>query len=170
MNWFYVDAGQEAGRVDEGQLAELERAGKVQGDTLVWREGMANWQPYNEVQPPVLRMAAAPPLPAAAALPLAANQAVCAECGRVFEMENMIAYGGIHVCAECKPVFMQKLAEGAQLSTGALNYAGFWTRFGAVFLDGLILAAVNLVVSLAAGLGGGHRRGGRAPPPPPPRA
>ena len=58
----------------------------------------------------------------------------------------------LRVCAGCKPVFMQKLAEGAQSNTGELNYAGFWTRFAAVFLDGLILGAVNVCIGMIAGL------------------
>ena len=51
----------------------------------------------------------------------------------------MIPYSGSYVCAACKPVFMQKLAEGAKVNTGALNYAGFWVRVGAKILDGLIV-------------------------------
>ena len=86
-------------------------------------------------------------------LQLAANEAVCAECGRTFEVQNMIAYGRLRVCAECKPVFMQKLAEGAKIGTSVLNYAGFWTRFGAVFLDGIILWVVNSAISLGLGMG-----------------
>lgn len=46
MNWFYVNNGQQAGPVDDAQLAELVAAGKIQPDTLIWREGMGNWQPY----------------------------------------------------------------------------------------------------------------------------
>jgi len=35
MNWYYVDAGQQAGPVDDAQLEELLRSGKIQSDTLV---------------------------------------------------------------------------------------------------------------------------------------
>jgi uncharacterized RDD family membrane protein YckC len=45
----------------------------------------------------------------------------------------------MRVCAGCKPVFMQKLAEGAAVNTGAMTYAGFWIRVGAKILDGLIV-------------------------------
>ena len=89
-----------------------------------------------------------------AAPALAAGQAVCAECGGVFNVQDMIAYGGIHVCAGCKPVFMQKLAEGVRVSTGpypnAQNYAGFWIRVGAKLIDGVVLA-LPLVVLFAVG-------------------
>jgi hypothetical protein len=37
----------------------------------------------------------------------------CAECGEVFARENLIHLQGVYVCSRCKPVFLQKLAEGA---------------------------------------------------------
>ena len=159
MNWYYVDAGQQAGPVDDAQLQALVTAGKILPDTLVWKEGMANWQAYREVaQPtePALRMApvAAPVSSATATAPAApsTNQVVCAECGGSFNPEDTIQYGNLRVCARCKPILVQKLAEGAALKTGALVYAGFWTRFAAVFVDGIILWAVNTFIGLAAGL------------------
>jgi uncharacterized RDD family membrane protein YckC len=54
----------------------------------------------------------------------------------------MLAYSGLYVCAGCKPLFVQKLAEGVRIQTGALNYAGFGIRFGAKMLDGIILSIV----------------------------
>ena len=41
--------------------------------------------------------------------------APCAECGQVFKVNEMIAHNAIHVCARCKPIFLQKLAEGAKI-------------------------------------------------------
>jgi hypothetical protein len=41
-----------------------------------------------------------------------ADEATCMQCGGVFSTQDMIAHGGHHVCARCKPVFLQKLAEG----------------------------------------------------------
>ena len=146
MNWYYVDAGQQAGPVTDAQLPELVQAGKITSDTMVWHEGMANWQPYREVQAGGLRIAApsasAGVAGGAGAMP---TEAVCAECGGVFNKQEMIRYGTVHVCAACKPVFMQKLAEGARVNTGTLHYAGFWIRFAAKFVDGLILGIFFMV-------------------------
>ena len=155
MNWYYVDQGQQAGPANDAQFEELVRSGKIQPDTLVWREGMAAWQSYREVMSPG---SSSGPLPAdgASYTPGQGAEAVCAECGKMFAIQDMIhhggALGGIYICANCKPVFLQKLAEGAKLNTGELNYAGFWTRFAAYFLDVLILMAVNFAISLIAGL------------------
>src|ERR1051325_9332862 len=154
MNWYYVNAGQQAGPVDDAQLEELARSGAIQSDTLIWSEGMANWQAYSEVKGPALRLAAVPPVAVALGVPpMADGQAVCSECSGVFNVQDMIRYGNAHVCANCKPIFMQKLAEGARLSAGAMNYAGLWIRFAAVFLDGIILFVVNTCIKLIAGLG-----------------
>jgi uncharacterized RDD family membrane protein YckC len=90
---------------------------------------------------------------AVAAPPVAQAQAACSECGSVFNAQDMIVYGNVHVCARCKPLFLQRLAEGGQLQKNALRYAGVWTRFGAVFLDGLILWVVNTAINLIAGVG-----------------
>ena len=146
MNWYYVKQGQQAGPVDDAQLDQLRASGDIQDDTLIWHEGMPNWQAYRAVKggsptaPPL--MAAPPPglrLSGAAASAGEAPDAVCAECHNMFPKHNMIRYRDNWVCANCKPVFMQKLAEGAQLSTGEMRYAGFWIRFVAKFIDGIVL-------------------------------
>jgi hypothetical protein len=40
------------------------------------------------------------------------GQALCAECGGVFGVEEMVRHGSLYVCARCKPRFVQKLREG----------------------------------------------------------
>jgi uncharacterized RDD family membrane protein YckC len=47
---------------------------------------------------------------------------------------------------------MQKLAEGARISSAGMRYAGFWLRFGAVLLDGIILFIMTLALQLVFGL------------------
>jgi uncharacterized RDD family membrane protein YckC len=142
MNWYYVKQGEQAGPVDDAQLEQLRAGGAIQDDTLVWHEGLANWQPYSFAKSGT-PAPGAPPVTVRAAAPAASStetpDAVCAECGNMFPKQNMIRYRDNWVCANCKPVFMQKLAEGAQLNTGELRYAGFWIRFVAKFLDGIIL-------------------------------
>jgi hypothetical protein len=39
--------------------------------------------------------------------------AICAECRSVVPIEDMIAHNSIYYCAKCKPIFLQKLAEGS---------------------------------------------------------
>ena len=149
MPWYYAEGATQKGPVTDEQFTDLVRDGNVRADTLVWREGMANWQPYSSVaEPPP---AAPPPVfsPAPTTAPVSATEVVCHECGTVVPKENAIQYGSIWVCANCKPVFVQKLREGARVpvsvAPGQLDYAGFWIRFAAKFIDGLILGVVVLL-------------------------
>jgi uncharacterized RDD family membrane protein YckC len=147
MNWYYVEQGQQAGPLSDEQFDEMVRAGKIQPDTLVWREGMAGWMPCRDVK-------AGAAVSGATAAATSASEAVCVECGKIFPIDETISYGGSRVCANCKPVFLQKLKEGAVISTGGLNYARVLTRFGAVFLDGLLLGAVNMMFGMLLGVFG----------------
>lgn len=146
MNWYYVDQGQQAGPASDEQLDGLVQSGKIQPDTLVWHEGMAAWSPYREARGGAAL--AGGTVPAAEPKP----EAVCAECGRIFPIDETIRYGEARVCAGCKPVFLQKLQEGAAINTGEMRYARVLTRFAAVFLDGLIMGAVNMVLGFLVGL------------------
>lgn len=62
MNWYYSNAGQQAGPVSEEEFQNLVRAGTIKADTLVWREGMANWVPYNTLSAPGTEPTAPSPL------------------------------------------------------------------------------------------------------------
>ncbi|MBI3876939.1 MAG: DUF4339 domain-containing protein [Verrucomicrobia bacterium] len=44
MDWYYAESGQQKGPVSDEQFQNLVRDGVVKPDTLVWHEGMANWQ------------------------------------------------------------------------------------------------------------------------------
>jgi uncharacterized RDD family membrane protein YckC len=145
MNWHYVEQGKQTGPVGAEQLEELVREGKIKADTLVWHEGMAAWAPYREVK------GKSSPADSSPAIginpPIGENpEAVCAECGKIFPIDEMIRHGNVRICADCKPVFMQKLSEGAQIKTGEMNYAGFWIRFAAKFVDGLVLGVPFMIV------------------------
>jgi uncharacterized RDD family membrane protein YckC len=141
MNWYYAKDGQQVGPVSESEWAQLLSLGTVTPGTLVWREGMANWQPLSEVQSE--GTTAIPPVPASAQ---AGAAVVCVECGKSFPADEVIRYGDSSVCANCKPAFVQKLQEGVRVS-GTREYAGFWVRFAAKLLDGLILLVPILILT-----------------------
>jgi uncharacterized RDD family membrane protein YckC len=141
MKWYYADAGRQVGPVEDAQLDELARAGTVRDDTLVWREGMANWQPHSAVRGP------AKPVPIPAAVPIAAETRFCSECGRPFPAQELVTIGSATICSQCKPLYMQRVREGAQ-PIGARRYAGFWIRFVAWFIDVIILTVVGFIINL----------------------
>ena len=141
MNWFYALGGQQQGPVDDGQLDALAAAGTITPDTLVWREGLANWQPLRQARPGTggVPPLAPPPVMAAtgAAQPLGADEIQCVECGNRFAKDNAMQYGTVWVCAACKPRFVQKLREGAATG-GALT-----TQTG-VYVDPEVLVSEAL--------------------------
>jgi hypothetical protein len=116
MKWFYAEDDQQKGPVDDAELEALVREGKVRGHTLVWREGMDNWRPYSAAVPSVGATSTTPPPPPLELPP--ADGAVCNECGKLFAKSEVVQFGDRWVCAACKPVFLQRLREGAPLGGG----------------------------------------------------
>ena len=146
MKWYYADAGRQVGPVEDTQLDELVSSGAVRDDTLIWREGMANWQPHSAVRGPSKPI----PIPAAA-VPIAAETRFCSECGRPYAVQEMVTIGTATVCAQCKPLYLQRVREGGQ-PIGVRRYAGFWIRFVAVLIDGIILGIVGLIINIPLGM------------------
>lgn len=135
MAWHYIENGQQAGPVDDATFNSLVSAGRITPATQVWREGMANWATYASIGSS-----------AAAVSTTGATQ--CAECGNTFAADDLVQIGGRAICATCKPIAVQKLKEGVT-QTGEFRYAGFWIRFAAAFVDGLILWVVETAVRVA---------------------
>ena len=59
-SWFFASRGQQQGPYQEAQLRALIANGTVTPDTLVWREGMADWQKAGDI-PGLLSGASGPP-------------------------------------------------------------------------------------------------------------
>jgi len=154
MPWFYAEEGKQVGPIEDAEFERLVSSGAIAPGTLVWREGMPNWEPLLKVRPSLPPPSiAAPPSQPEAATP---GQVRCTECQRIFAVEETVEIGTARVCAACKPVYVQKLREGAATFTpaavvGTIRYAGFWIRFVAKFIDGLIVTVVLLPVSVIFG-------------------
>ena len=67
MTWYYALGNERQGPIDDAALDRLIATGVVTPDTLVWRAGMADWQPLAQVRPRVTPIPApvVPPPPAA---------------------------------------------------------------------------------------------------------
>lgn len=145
MNWYYAIGGRQIGPVSEADLGELVKSGTVTEDTLVWREGMADWLPYARTK------SGAAPGPSPAASSADPNAVLCSECGRTFPTDELIRYESFWICAACKPTFFQRLREAGRIST-AMLYAGFWIRVGAKILDQILLSVVGYAMGIVIGL------------------
>src|SRR5712691_62840 len=59
-SWFFASQGKQQGPYPEVQLREFVGRGMVTAETLVWTEGMADWQKAGDI-PGLLSGAARPP-------------------------------------------------------------------------------------------------------------
>ncbi|HUE23586.1 MAG TPA: RDD family protein [Bryobacteraceae bacterium] len=71
----------------------------------------------------------------------------CSECGQPWPQEELAHFGDQLICSNCKIAYTQKLREGVA-SAATFQYAGFWIRFVAMIIDGVILFVVSVVVQL----------------------
>jgi uncharacterized RDD family membrane protein YckC len=153
MQWYYAEDNKQVGPFSDEDFKDLTSSGKVTAETLVWHEGMPQWAAYGSLSGPAPEIQSEPADAAAKAAPAAPDGAkgtgTCVECGKEFPLEDMIQYEHSTVCAECKPTFFQRLQEGASVP-GTMDYGGFWIRFAAKFLDGIIMSVVNTAVSFIA--------------------
>jgi uncharacterized RDD family membrane protein YckC len=72
----------------------------------------------------------------------------CSECGRPTSTDDLARFGDRMVCPLCKETYTQKLREGV-MPVAAVRYAGFWIRFLAAIIDGVILGTVTKVIQYA---------------------
>jgi len=137
MDWFYVENQSRVGPVSEAEFTRLVGVGTIRRETLVWRAGMKEWQPYGSLLPPT-----PPTSPTGAGGPAG----------------SMPGAGPAAAGADAAPG-----AAGATFSAPSatmspvrpvttLRYAGFWIRFLARIVDGLILGLVNFVVTMPLGI------------------
>ncbi len=120
MNWYYSLNGQQTGPVTEAQLTALISSGAINTSTLVWKEGMPDWQ--------------------AISIALPSNNTDAPQIG------------GVAVPAGQKDTFVQQMREGvASTAPGMMQYGGFWIRFVAKFVDGIILRVAGLLLGLIMG-------------------
>jgi len=149
MQWYFAKDGERIGPLTDQEFYARVAAGEVLAETLVWHEGMVDWQPYSTMR------SDAPPAPEAttdtesiqAAAPAASQDGKCAECGRTFPLDHLVSLGGALVCAECKPFVLQKMREGVDVA-GQWHYGGFWIRAVAKIIDSIIVGILNFAVAI----------------------
>jgi uncharacterized RDD family membrane protein YckC len=149
MPWFYANAGQQVGPIDDASFERLTRDGVIQLGTLVWREGMAQWEPLANIGVPVTPVAAAEPAAPNQPVPLV-HQVLCDECRKLVPAGETMQVGNAIICVACKPIYVQKLREGAvafNAQAFPMRYAGFWIRLGAKAIDEMIMLIASLPFS-----------------------
>jgi len=140
--WYFLAAGTQAGPISQAKFEEMLQTGLVTRQTPVWTDGLSTWVPYGAIP---------------ADLPESGLGGFksCSCCGRLVSTDNLLDFQSHRVCADCKPVYLQRLKEGLPPRFGsggvlahAGNRAGFWIRVGAKMIDSFILWTFNSVVSV----------------------
>ncbi len=132
-----MENGQQQGPVSEEEFEDSVQFGRIGPDTLVWNEELTGWKPYAAVH------SGRPDAP-----PVIFPRHTCVECKRSFPVDEVIRYQDSWICAACKPIFFQKVKEGAKLP-GTILYGGFWIRVVAKIIDGLIQGVFGMLLVLA---------------------
>ncbi len=91
---------------------------------------------------------AGPPTTSTAADEPPKDLASCIVCNGNFDVKSLEKVNDNLVCAGCKPMYEQMLSLGLTSSVSK-HYGGFWIRFAAKLVDGLILWAVNMGINMA---------------------
>ncbi len=133
MTWYTWQNGVQQGPFEKQQVTDLALAGTLGPLALVWREGATGWSPISELLAPV-----APNFPTRP----------CARCANLYPEHLLAPWGGVEVCAYCKPRHLAELRESAAFLPGHASYANWGTRFAARMIDGVILSVVNLIVQV----------------------
>jgi uncharacterized RDD family membrane protein YckC len=72
----------------------------------------------------------------------------CSQCGRTFAHSDLVQIAGNWVCGECKPGYLSRvMASGGAASPLGWHYGGFWMRFGARMIDGIVLGVPFLILA-----------------------
>lgn len=138
MSWYYAVGEQKVGPVSKTDLKALIQTKKIGAQTMIWRPGMTDWQTLGAIVRQKNSQNASNRVPSAAPV----QRATCMECGQTYPRADMIPFKESWICGQCKPLFVQKVKEGVPVA-GVMDYAGFWIRFAAVMIDGMIMWFIN---------------------------
>ncbi|MEZ5326506.1 MAG: DUF4339 domain-containing protein [Verrucomicrobiales bacterium] len=149
MNWYFEIDRKQQGPVSASHLVSAHQSGVLPETALVWNETLTEWEPLSKHLTALLAEVQG----SGDASNSTANQkmAVCAYSGKVMPMSEMVAYGDKWISPEHKDAFVHGLMEGSNLDprvAGEYVYAGFWIRFGAKFIDGMVLMIPGLVIQM----------------------
>ncbi|ALJ26613.1 RDD family protein [Stenotrophomonas acidaminiphila] len=140
--WYYADAQRERhGPVEADVLRDKFRRNELDLGSLVWREGMSQWQPLSAMAEELQLLV---PAATGAGIDLRADyQAI----------EDGTAVAKASAAAPSPYAAPASATTGeAVVNGGEIVYAGFWKRVAAYFIDSLIVGIVGGVVAMVIGM------------------
>lgn len=162
MSWYFSKNGTQLGPITEEELSAKARSGEVQPTDLVWKEGMSDWRPLNQVAEfqAIANVAGAsmpPPISSGGNGPIAQPAAAVANPYQGQPIANYLWQSIVVTLLCCMPfgvvgiVFAAKVdglvargdIAGAQ---AAARTAKNWTVAGFVF--GLVIVALYVIAAV----------------------
>ena len=144
-NWYYADAErQRQGPLTADELAQRFHQGRLRLDTLVWRDGMAEWQPLRDFTDE-LALHQTPAETFYTPVEPAATGAAASPAAQVFGESSETAAG---VGSPYAPPSAALTSDEAFYAGGEVVYAGFWKRVAASFIDGLVVGVGSWIVAM----------------------
>jgi len=144
-NWYYADAQRERqGPLAAEELAQLFHQGRLRLDTLVWREGLADWRPLRDFTGELaLHQAPAETFyKPVDALPAAAASMQAGPVG---------GDAGARSDSPYAPPAAALTSDGALYGDGEVVYAGFWKRVAAYVIDGMLVGIAGGIMGAIVG-------------------
>lgn len=131
--WYYADAANaRQGPVEAAELVRLRLQGRLGWETLVWREGLADWRPMREFAAELAQADDRGPLPATG------DGAVTAT-SRAAASEPALPHAASPATASGDP---------DPVLAGEIVHAGFWKRFAAMVIDGFVTTAASWALQI----------------------
>ncbi len=138
--WYYADYERNRhGPVDDRTMAQLHADGQLAPDALVWREGLAQWQPWRTL---VGEVVSDVPSPAPARATFAAG---------ADPREGVNPYAMAEPASPYAPPRAPVRRVAAVHADGHVVYAGFWKRVAAYFIDSVVLGLIGAALGAAIG-------------------
>lgn len=174
MVWYYAEGNQQRGPLSDSEFEEAIGQGRIRRETLVWRDGMENWQSLAVLRPEAGKVlpeptslegthdtnaadAVLPPTPAQPApVPTYTQQVSCNNCGRHVSTSEITRYGAVSICSVCRPGFVAQVQQGeggenlpvaTPFASAAprVVYGGFWIRAVARSIDHIFIAILQMI-------------------------
>ncbi|MDQ3205712.1 MAG: RDD family protein [Pseudomonadota bacterium] len=141
--WYYSDYERNRlGPVRAQDLADLHAGGQLQPDTLVWREGLAQWMPWRSLATEALAEAGRPASVAAASIQggtRAIEGGAGSHGGNPYEVVERSPYAAPRA----------EVGDGFEVVGGhEVVYAGFWKRGAAYVIDAFAVGVVVWILQL----------------------
>ena len=135
--WYYADAQRERhGPIEADALREKFRAGEIDLGTLVWREGMQQWQPLSAIADELQLITQA-----STGIDLRQDYAAI-ESGEAVAARAAAEANSPYAAPASRP----QDVDPAAVQGGLVVQAGFWKRVAAYFIDYVIMTMFTYIV------------------------